>query len=187
MFLAGPALVKAAIGQEVDSDILGGAKTHSAISGTADYHEKDDLSAIERIKSILQNINHNTQTLISWDSADLDTGSVFDLSNNKFVCVTAGMYQMGLWLYHYDSDNDMVRSDARLFKNDTLFANWTEDVGSDQDNRGVWVGGSWVMNLSVDDVLEVYGYASTSDSGAVSIEGSSSILLTQWSGYRLVQ
>jgi len=167
-------------------DGAGGTIRKSAASRLKTYIGKN-APLFQVRKTSDQNINHNTQTLITWDSADLDTGSVFDLSNNKFVCVTAGMYQMGLWLYHYDSDNDMVRSDARLFKNDTLFANWTEDVGSDQDNRGVWVGGSWVMNLSVDDVLEVYGYASTSDSGAVSIEGSSSILLTQWSGYRLVQ
>ena len=60
MFLAGPALVKAAIGQEIDSESLGGAKTHSAISGTADYHEKDDLSAIKRIRSIISYINFNS-------------------------------------------------------------------------------------------------------------------------------
>lgn len=53
MFLAGPALVKAAIGQEISEDELGGATTHNAISGTADYHEKDDDAAISRIRSIM--------------------------------------------------------------------------------------------------------------------------------------
>ena len=53
MFLAGPALVKAAIGQEIDQDTLGGANTHSSISGIADYHEKDDISAIDRIRTII--------------------------------------------------------------------------------------------------------------------------------------
>jgi acetyl-CoA carboxylase carboxyltransferase component len=53
MFLAGPALVKAAIGQEIDQDTLGGANTHSSISGTTDYYEKDDLNALNRIKSII--------------------------------------------------------------------------------------------------------------------------------------
>ena len=57
MFLAGPALVKAAIGQEIDAETLGGATTHSAISGTADYHEPDDEAAIRRIRSILATIN----------------------------------------------------------------------------------------------------------------------------------
>ncbi|MBC8257133.1 MAG: acyl-CoA carboxylase subunit beta [Candidatus Marinimicrobia bacterium] len=60
MFLAGPALVKAAIGQDIDSDTLGGATTHSAISGTADYHEKDDLSGLERIRIIMCSLNIST-------------------------------------------------------------------------------------------------------------------------------
>ena len=59
MFLAGPALVKAAIGQEIDQDTLGGATTHSTISGIADYHEKDDISAIDRIRTVVNNININ--------------------------------------------------------------------------------------------------------------------------------
>ena len=57
MFLAGPALVKAAIGQEIDEELLGGATTHHSISGTADYHEKDDLAGIDRIRDIIKNIN----------------------------------------------------------------------------------------------------------------------------------
>ena len=57
MFLAGPALVKAAIGQDIDHDTLGGATTHSAISGTADYHEKDDLGGLMRVRSIMSGIN----------------------------------------------------------------------------------------------------------------------------------
>jgi len=57
MFLAGPALVKAAIGQDIDEETLGGADTHTAISGTADYKEKDDYAALKRIKKIIENIN----------------------------------------------------------------------------------------------------------------------------------
>jgi len=57
MFLAGPALVKAAIGQDVDQETLGGATTHSSISGTADYHERDDLEALKRTRDILKLIN----------------------------------------------------------------------------------------------------------------------------------
>jgi 3-methylcrotonyl-CoA carboxylase beta subunit len=56
MFLAGPALVKAAIGQETDIETLGGAVTHNAISGTADYHEPNDMAAIERIKKLIGNL-----------------------------------------------------------------------------------------------------------------------------------
>jgi len=65
MFLAGPALVKAAIGQNIDSETLGGAETHSSISGTADYHEEDDISGLDRIKSILSHINFKESTTIN--------------------------------------------------------------------------------------------------------------------------
>jgi len=61
MFLAGPALVKAAIGQEIDQDTLGGARTHSAISGTTDFHEPDDVSGLERIRTIIDHINLPTE------------------------------------------------------------------------------------------------------------------------------
>ncbi len=42
LYLAGPSLVKAAIGQIVDTEELGGAKMHAEISGTVDFYEKDD-------------------------------------------------------------------------------------------------------------------------------------------------
>lgn len=61
MFLAGPALVKAAIGQDVDAETLGGATTHNAISGTADYHEKSDEDALDRIRSLVGSLNLPTE------------------------------------------------------------------------------------------------------------------------------
>ena len=51
--LAGPALVKAAIGQTVDPEELGGASMHSKISGTVDFHEKDDTSCLNRLRSLI--------------------------------------------------------------------------------------------------------------------------------------
>lgn len=52
LYLAGPALVKAAIGQEVSSDDLGGAKMHAEVSGTVDFYEPSDEAAIERIRTL---------------------------------------------------------------------------------------------------------------------------------------
>ena len=63
MFLAGPALVKAAVGQVIDAETLGGASTHSSISGIADYHEPDDKSSLDRIKSIVDNINFKSKNI----------------------------------------------------------------------------------------------------------------------------
>ena len=65
MFLAGPALVKAAIGQEISQEELGGSHTHTAISGTADYEAKDDLEALDYIKNMIKNINHDNKKLMN--------------------------------------------------------------------------------------------------------------------------
>ena len=56
MFVAGPALVKAAIGQDVDRESLGGATTHSAISGAVDYHAKNDEEALDITRRLVMNL-----------------------------------------------------------------------------------------------------------------------------------
>ncbi|PYU06532.1 MAG: methylcrotonoyl-CoA carboxylase, partial [Acidobacteria bacterium] len=53
LFLAGPALVQAAIGQKSSAEDLGGAKMHAQISGTVDFREKDDESCLERIRALV--------------------------------------------------------------------------------------------------------------------------------------
>ncbi|GGN33933.1 acyl-CoA carboxylase subunit beta [Deinococcus daejeonensis] len=52
LYLAGSALVKAAIGQVVDSEDLGGAGMHASIAGTVDYKEPDDAAALKRIRAL---------------------------------------------------------------------------------------------------------------------------------------
>ncbi|WP_293872341.1 carboxyl transferase domain-containing protein [Flavobacterium sp.] len=56
IFLAGSYLVKAAIGENIDNETLGGATTHCEISGVTDYKAKDDADALNRIKSIVGKI-----------------------------------------------------------------------------------------------------------------------------------
>ena len=53
LYLAGPALVKAAIGQEVSSEELGGALMHAEISGTIDFREPDDPAALDRVRRLM--------------------------------------------------------------------------------------------------------------------------------------
>jgi acetyl-CoA carboxylase carboxyltransferase component len=53
LYLAGPSLVKAAIGQIVDAEELGGAQMHAEISGTVDFFEKDDPSCLKRLHSLV--------------------------------------------------------------------------------------------------------------------------------------
>ena len=53
LFLAGPALVQAAIGQKTSAEELGGAKMHAQISGTVDFREPDDESCLKRVRAIV--------------------------------------------------------------------------------------------------------------------------------------
>jgi acetyl-CoA carboxylase carboxyltransferase component len=58
LFLAGPALVQAAIGQKVTAEELGGAKMHAQISGTVDFREPDDKACIARIRTLVGQLGH---------------------------------------------------------------------------------------------------------------------------------
>jgi len=58
LFLAGPALVQAAIGQKVSAEDLGGAKMHAQISGTVDFREADDETCIKRLRALVDKMGH---------------------------------------------------------------------------------------------------------------------------------
>ena len=58
IFLAGPYLVKAAIGEEVDKETLGGASTHSEISGVTDYKVPNDQVCLDTIKDLVDKMGH---------------------------------------------------------------------------------------------------------------------------------
>lgn len=59
IFLAGSYLVKAAIGEQIDNETLGGATTHSEISGVTDYKAKDDQHALDIVKNIMDKIGED--------------------------------------------------------------------------------------------------------------------------------
>jgi 3-methylcrotonyl-CoA carboxylase beta subunit len=58
LFLAGPALVQAAIGQKVSAEELGGVAVHAQISGTVDFREKDDEACLTRIRALVDKFGH---------------------------------------------------------------------------------------------------------------------------------
>src|SRR5512133_472562 len=60
LFLAGPALVQAAIGQKTSAEELGGATVHAAISGTVDFKEPNDEACLERIRSLVDKMGYRT-------------------------------------------------------------------------------------------------------------------------------
>jgi len=58
LFLAGPALVQAAIGQKITAEELGGASVHARVSGTVDFREPDDEACIARIRALVDKMGH---------------------------------------------------------------------------------------------------------------------------------
>jgi len=65
LFLAGPALVQAAIGQRTPAEELGGASMHAEVSGTVDFKEKDDQSCITRLRSLVGKIGERASAPFS--------------------------------------------------------------------------------------------------------------------------
>jgi acetyl-CoA carboxylase carboxyltransferase component len=58
LFLAGPALVQAAIGQKTSAEELGGAQMHAQISGTVDFREPDDDACVARVRALVDKMGH---------------------------------------------------------------------------------------------------------------------------------
>ncbi|MFB3814218.1 MAG: acyl-CoA carboxylase subunit beta [Terriglobales bacterium] len=65
LFLAGPALVQAAIGQKVSPEDLGGARMHAVISGTVDFREPNDESCIRRIRALVDKMGERPRAPFS--------------------------------------------------------------------------------------------------------------------------
>jgi 3-methylcrotonyl-CoA carboxylase beta subunit len=62
IFLAGPYLVKAAIGEDIDAETLGGADTHTEISGIADYKFDTEQECLDQVKKIMSKLGHSSGT-----------------------------------------------------------------------------------------------------------------------------
>src|ERR1700712_1609125 len=58
IFLAGPYLVKAAIGEDIDTETLGGAVTHTELSGIADYKFKTEQECLDQVRKIMSRLGH---------------------------------------------------------------------------------------------------------------------------------
>lgn len=65
LFLAGPALVQAAIGQQTSAEELGGARMHASISGTVDFREPDDETCIQRIRALVEKMGRADDAIFS--------------------------------------------------------------------------------------------------------------------------
>lgn len=132
LYLAGPALVKAAIGQKADPEELGGAKMHAEISGTVDYREPDDRACLQRLRSLIELLpnepvasrrtressdqSFTTSATTERNPADLDTivpgteRAEFDIHDVLACVVDAGSLQE----FRVDYGHTIVTAFARI-------------------------------------------------------------------------
>ena len=93
LYLAGPSLVKAAIGQIVDAEELGGAQMHAEISGTVDFFEKDDPSCLKRLRSLVALLPEAASTGVPNDSP-VRTGRALPADKSKAAKNADTIYEL---------------------------------------------------------------------------------------------
>jgi acetyl-CoA carboxylase carboxyltransferase component len=79
IFLAGSYLVKAAIGENIDNETLGGASTHCEISGVTDYKCKDDAECLNRIRAIMSKVGDYDKAGFNRETPALPTKQELDI------------------------------------------------------------------------------------------------------------
>jgi acetyl-CoA carboxylase carboxyltransferase component len=114
IFLAGSYLVKAAIGESIDNETLGGATTHCEISGVTDYKAKDDKDALDKIKFIVDKIG-------DYDKAGFSKTTSFPPKENEEDI-------FGILPKERNAQNDMLEIIKRLVDN-SEFEQYKEGYG----------------------------------------------------------
>jgi len=82
IYLAGPYLVKAAIGEDIDSETLGGADTHNSISGIADYKFKTEEECLDQVKKIMSKLGATEKAgfdRIKSEAPKLNNGEIYGI------------------------------------------------------------------------------------------------------------
>jgi acetyl-CoA carboxylase carboxyltransferase component len=83
LYLAGPALVKAAIGQNVSHEELGGARMHATVSGTIDFREPDEPACLERLRRLIVALPHDSTCVVADRPPGRDSSSVYELFKSE--------------------------------------------------------------------------------------------------------
>ncbi|MBK8350487.1 MAG: acyl-CoA carboxylase subunit beta [Saprospirales bacterium] len=112
IFLAGPYLVKSAIGETVDKETLGGAETQTALSGVCDYKVKDDKEALDTIKKLIDKYG-------KFETAGFDR-----IKPKKPKAVEKELYGIFSTTKPYD-----VREVIKRIVDDSEFTEYKEDYG----------------------------------------------------------
>ena len=96
LFLAGPSLVQAAIGQKTDPEELGGATMHAEISGTVDFKEPNDHLCIARLRSLVDKMGdrHNSESRTPHTERNVYNSVAFDVTKDAPVFPADDLYSL---------------------------------------------------------------------------------------------
>ena len=150
--------------------------------------------AFEVVKTSAQSISHDTITLVTWETAYINNGSNFDLSNEKYTCPTDGMYFFSWGINLTDAENAKFELGGFYFyKNDShdiLGGNVQEasSLGFDSrgnPTRGVHVSNALIVDCTAGDYFTIKGFYNDVD-GSGDQGCKISNYYTSWCGYKLI-
>ena len=127
IFLAGPYLVKAAIGEQIDAETLGGAVTHTEISGIADYKFATEQECLDHVRKIMSKLGHDPRTPSPNKNPTSQPSAIFDHAEPKAPLYPAeDLY--GLFPADAARPYDMTEVIRRIV-DDSVFEQFKEDYG----------------------------------------------------------
>lgn len=94
LYLAGPALVKSSIGQDVSHEELGGAHMHAAVSGTIDFHEPDDPHCLARLRALAAMLPEDRRAPVFGRETPIEPASAIDDVYKIFALDTQQRYEV---------------------------------------------------------------------------------------------
>ncbi len=185
-----------------DVSSITGATALTVEPATTDEFVLSDAGTLKRIdydhiKGVHKNVffvhttetvfTHNTTSQMQWDTPELDPDSVFDASNEKWVCPANGTYFFHATFRAVNADGYIMEMINSIFKNGSSIANkvnywWEVSVNDSPSMRYVNNSVAFSLTLAASDYLEFYMYLSGSGTSTNMRTLSSG---TYWGGWRL--
>ena len=184
----------APLGTDATKTITVGASgdTFTVTDGVTVSGAGSNTPAFYAYKTSDQSVSNDTTTKITFDATLFDSSGGFSLTDNKFTVPTggAGKYQINTNFFLNDSSGDLFRVDNRIYKNGNMVFNSLMYKDNNADSFKFFSSPvTQYMDLAVGDYLELYLYAETNDSGAITVQSNTADGEGKWnfiSGQRVI-
>ena len=182
------------LGTDATKTITVGASgdTFTVTDGVTVSGAGSNTPAFYAYKTSDKSVSNDTTTKITFDATLFDSSGGFSLTDNKFTVPTggAGKYQINTNFFLYDSSGDLFRVDNRIYKNGNMVFNSLMYKDNNADSFRFFSSPvTQYMDLAVGDYLEMYLYAETNDSGAITVQSNTADGEGKWnfiSGQRVI-